>query len=1039
MNKILKASAGTGKTYRLSLEYLNAVFQGEDFRNIVVMTFTRKATAEIRERIIEHLKELKKKRVDSELYQELNKLSPLAGEKIIEQVDAIYEEILSGKEKINVFTIDSFVNKIFKRSIAPYLGIKAYELSDTDEESAEKVFKKILEDEAVFAQMENFLAENRSRKIKDYTDLIADIINQRWKFELIDYQSRKAKENTDFISKLDNSLQIIQDIASKKAKEFNSNYFRKDYKRILEKYLALKSEAEKKELIYNNYKQFLSTHFWNGGKLRGKSVEELKFALEEEYALMQEALANEAFNQEIIAYEDEIFRFTKKIFEFYDQIKFKEKTFTYSDISNYTYQYLREEELNLLEGRKTSQYFNDLLGIEIEYLLIDEFQDTSVLQWKLLKPIINNTDHKIIVGDEKQSIYGWRGGEKELFANLENIIAAEVDNLNICYRSDGKILDFVNAFFSDLHPDWEYEAVDVLPARTELGYLKLLVGGKSSLSNFNKDIEKAKSAEEKSRLEYIQNTVVEDLKAEIASQIAEDRGDLANVAVIARKGDDLEEIAEELDKRNIKYIRGSSNSIIEHEAVKPIYNLFKYLYTADYLSLLKFLRSDLLQLNHQSLKYLLKNKVKIEAALDSEKVIEAQAIRELLSLIKKLKKMSYAELVHHLFNEMGLFSIYEDQASALKNIYFFYELLNQFKSLSSLMQYIEEKKESEELQQLGIEAEDAVQLSTIHKAKGLSFESVFYYFSPKLSKGNNYNSIKIYLDFDQNYAEVNDYLLTNTKYNFILESLAYNFIEDEKQKELMEEINNDYVALTRAAKNLFVYVENPRKFRLDEDLFWSGSNYQFYEKALLRAAQSDNLLELIKAKEFGELQSDGRESSESKVDLNDLAKYFKYEVEPEKKEKKSLNYEQHKYRLLGTIVHDYLQYIKYDRKKEHQLAAAIIRDKYLNIVGKKVIDKLINLLQVFTAAKKDLFADKYEVFTEYTIFAGEEMKRIDRLMIDKKAKKIKIIDYKTGDKYQSEQLEAYAELIESKSKTGYDIETEFIDVKIGKDLKVKDL
>ena len=61
MNKILKASAGTGKTYRLSLEYINAVLNGTDFRNIVVMTFTRKATAEIRERIIEHLKDLKEK------------------------------------------------------------------------------------------------------------------------------------------------------------------------------------------------------------------------------------------------------------------------------------------------------------------------------------------------------------------------------------------------------------------------------------------------------------------------------------------------------------------------------------------------------------------------------------------------------------------------------------------------------------------------------------------------------------------------------------------------------------------------------------------------------------------------------------------------------------------------------------------------------------------------------------------------------------------------------------------------------------------
>ena len=1030
MNKILKASAGTGKTYRLSLEYLNAVLQGTDFRNIVVMTFTRKATAEIRQRIIEHLKALKKKGLNSDVYKELKKISPLSGDIILERVDKLYEEILSSKEKINVHTIDSFVNKIFKLSIAPYLGIKGYEVTDKDEESAEKVFKKILEDEQAFAQMEDFLTENRSRKIEDYTEIIADIIDQRWKFELIDYQEREPRDNTDFISKLDNCLKIINNICEKKGRDFNSNYFRKDFKRILEKYSNLEAEADKEELIYQNHKDFLSTHFWNGSKLRGKAVKDLKLALEAEYVLMQESLANKAFNDEIIEYEKEVFSFIEKIFDFYDQIKFKEKIFSYSDISNYTYQYLREEDLNLLEGRKTSQYFNDLLGIEIEYLLIDEFQDTSVLQWKMLRPIINNTANKIIVGDEKQSIYGWRGGEKELFANLENIISAEVDNLNICYRSDGKILDFVNTFFKNLHQDWSYEDVDVLPERTELGYVQILLGGKHSINNFEKDLEKAESAEVQSRLENIQNTVVKDLKAEIAAQIAEHRDDLGNVAVIARKGDDLEKIAEELDRRNIKYIRGSSNSIIEHEAVKPIYNLLKYLYAGDYLNLLKFLRSDLLKINHQTLKYLLRNKASIEKALASEREIKRKAVAELIRRIKDLKAMNYEELVHNLFNKMGLFEIYQEQASALKNIYFFYELLNQFNSLNLFMQYIEENKESEELQQPGIEDEDAVKLSTIHKAKGLSFKTVFYYFSPKLSGGNNNNSIKIYIDFDQSYQEVEDYLLTNTKYNFILESLAYNFIEEENEKELMEEINNDYVAMTRAVNNLFIYLENPRKLRLEQNLFWEGSNYEFYESSLLSAARSNNLIDLIKVKEFGELLSDSTQSSERELDLRQLDKYFALETTESKAAKKALSYQQNKYRLLGTIVHDYLQYISYDKEEEHQLAANIISDKYVNIVGQEVIVELTNSLQEFTAANKELFAEKYDVFTEYSLFDGSEMKRIDRLMIDQRAKKILIIDYKTGEKFKKEQLEDYADLISSKVDQAYDIKTEFINVKL---------
>src|SRR6056297_3533974 len=108
MNKILKASAGTGKTYRLSLEYINAVLDGTDFRNIVVMTFTRKATAEIRDRIIKHLKDLKENKINSEVYSNLIEMRENDSHNVLTNIDAIYEEILINKDKINVHTIDSF-------------------------------------------------------------------------------------------------------------------------------------------------------------------------------------------------------------------------------------------------------------------------------------------------------------------------------------------------------------------------------------------------------------------------------------------------------------------------------------------------------------------------------------------------------------------------------------------------------------------------------------------------------------------------------------------------------------------------------------------------------------------------------------------------------------------------------------------------------------------------------------------------------------------------------------------------------------------
>src|SRR6056297_1256070 len=229
MNKILKASAGTGKTYRLSLEYINAVLNGTNFRNIVVMTFTRKATAEIRERIIKHLKDLKEDRSNSEIFDNLKKMG-VNSNSILNNIDALYKEILINKDKINVHTIDSFVNKVFKKSIAPYLGIRNYEVTDKDKESTEIVFKKVLEDKKAFQLMEEFLSENASRKIQSYIDIISDILKQRWKFELIDYEPRAKSKNTDYIKRLDNCIEILKDIAQKKGDQFGSDYFKKDYK-----------------------------------------------------------------------------------------------------------------------------------------------------------------------------------------------------------------------------------------------------------------------------------------------------------------------------------------------------------------------------------------------------------------------------------------------------------------------------------------------------------------------------------------------------------------------------------------------------------------------------------------------------------------------------------------------------------------------------------------------------------------------------------------------------------------------------------------
>ena len=116
---ILKASAGTGKTYRLSLEYIANIIKGVDFNEIVVMTFTKKATAEIKERIFDFTYQVA---FEKGMWEDLEKnIENLYGIKNIDKnkLQQVYFKMLKNKEDIRIYTIDGFTNKIFKTAIAP--------------------------------------------------------------------------------------------------------------------------------------------------------------------------------------------------------------------------------------------------------------------------------------------------------------------------------------------------------------------------------------------------------------------------------------------------------------------------------------------------------------------------------------------------------------------------------------------------------------------------------------------------------------------------------------------------------------------------------------------------------------------------------------------------------------------------------------------------------------------------------------------------------------------------------------------------------
>ncbi|MEG0136642.1 MAG: UvrD-helicase domain-containing protein, partial [Cetobacterium sp.] len=141
---VLKASAGTGKTYRLSLEYLATLLKGESYKDVLVMTFTKKATSEIQERVIVFLEEMYRDK-GSDLYTNLKNLYPNI-DLSYGNIKKVYYEVLDNRDRLKISTIDGFINNIFKNVIAPYLNIFSYEIID-DSDNLEillKCFEKIV-------------------------------------------------------------------------------------------------------------------------------------------------------------------------------------------------------------------------------------------------------------------------------------------------------------------------------------------------------------------------------------------------------------------------------------------------------------------------------------------------------------------------------------------------------------------------------------------------------------------------------------------------------------------------------------------------------------------------------------------------------------------------------------------------------------------------------------------------------------------------------------------------------------------------------
>ncbi|MBC8415891.1 MAG: UvrD-helicase domain-containing protein [Candidatus Cloacimonetes bacterium] len=1076
---IIRASAGTGKTYRLSLEFINLLLSKRvDFKEILVITFTKKATAEIRERIFEHLHNIVYKTDKAqEILKGLKVINPESkfDAEDIEFLKNTYQKMLTNKSEVNISTIDSFINAVFSGVIAPFHNIVNYQIDNNiNEEYLPEIYQHILKDSNLKIYEDIFLQAKR-RNLEQFNNFIKDVINYRWLFEFIDLsefsetdiEKEKEKCFLAYKKKLSEFLQLLTTeikiyLGKKDEKITWDKLIQKNYYELLEEqkghnlleaddlYDQFYNWLTETAFIEENYSLLLDDkNLWMGNRIRNPELKSI-------FQATQHKLAEYLFYKKAINEQFNIISLAVEILKIYDKIKFRDKIFTHSDISYYTFRYLYDPELSIIDNNNILNIFYEQLSYNVRFILIDEFQDTSILQWKIFQPLINETlsgegqkpyGDLIVVGDEKQAIYGWRGGERRLLADFHEFLNFDVqtDSLKTSYRSKPILMNWINRLFGSefltFNNDWNYSNIDSF--KKQDGFVQVHFRNREKIEGIQ---------EEKLDQIHIYHEFVNET---LLPLIKEGKITLHDTAILMRKNKELEEMATVLDEAGISYTLESSGSLFDHRAIKPILLILKFIVYEDPIELIKFLRSDIVLIHPNELKQIL-SAYKNAANLDE--FFQQTPDDHYLNILQKIsiKRNSIVNIVKTIVEEFNITKLFSAEIE-LKNIHRFLGIAIEFENtnhehtidLPGFLLYCRALAEKDEYSQLGQTYSDAIKLLTIHKSKGLQFETVFTLFDVTSTLGRNYPGLKLYYNFADNFRDLQDFALTYNFDKILKKSNKRELVEIVEKRDAGEELNNIYVALTRAKNNLFIYLHYKKQGDLEKfigEIKDDSSVLKNITKTIFNEFSEDmkSISVIHQIIEYGKITKYVSEEEIQKsatlpfagkfmelFDWEDISEREQENIHQIKKE-----FLENKSILTGNIVHFYLSNIDYDNDQNREVACYRTIAKYGSLMHLDKVQVILEKTNNFIKENIELFSKENwdRVFNEYSVFnaKGKEF-RIDRMMVNSRKKEILIIDYKTGAHYEEEQLDKYKEIIEKLPiviNKNYSVKTKFVEVRI---------
>ena len=806
MQKLLvyRSSAGSGKTYTLVKTYLSLLFKIKSnfgFKQILAITFTNKAAEEMKKRVLTALDEISSEGKKNKLAIEISKENNFDIAQVVERSKVITQKILHNYKDFNLMTIDKFTNKVI-RSFSKELGISNnYNIILEENEFLEDVISKYIDEVSKNKNQLDILEKMIDESIE--LGVNNNIERQLNKLKRIIYKSNSQFINPMTVEEIANLRSFVYDglnVSEKKLKDAGGLGLKTliDHQ-IPETWLPY----GRVKTIFNSIDQFSNLNY--------KDIEKWNSWLEKDQWFKKSLNKSELATVNII-YDSIITQIKTIVKQVSNRLKLIE---VHKFLVPFSMVQTLIERINVEKSAQNSiliSDFNDLvsdiiknepagfifekIGSKYKYILIDEFQDTSTLQWNNLIPLVHESlsvgGQNLVVGDAKQAIYRWRNGNVNQFIDLPKIhdlslknnyeslfdnsfIEKELDNN---WRSAVNIVEFNNWFFTQVVKDVDFpssqKAYTNLKQECQRDFKGLVSIDISEKSEFDLDLF---------------------LKSNILNAI-ESGYSFKDISILVRSKKDALKIINSLLANKV-IVNGESLDIpfISEDSLFLNTSLaYKILISA--LNYFEFREErDLLILNHFLENYFSSEYSTFEMVVTNTRVFDF----EYYSNFFDFEKLSFVLNILHLNPNDPFVDFFMNLSNNL--------VLKENFSLFQLLDYFQQKASK-----LSVEnaPKNAIQILTVHKSKGLEFPVVIVPFTNWDSKSN--------IDIPYTWVEnvnlenrnIDLYIgeMSNRSLSHLDKKLVY---EIEEKEVLLDTLNLYYVAFTRAIDQLYISFENSDK------------------------------------------------------------------------------------------------------------------------------------------------------------------------------------------------------------------------------------